>query len=162
MERQYLSISEFAEIKGITPQAVYKQLNNKLKDFLIEVESKKYIKIEALSESELKKVDKLFDNDFNNNSQEFNNLFQPFFEKQIEEKDKQIESLFEMIAEKDKQIANLQNLLNQSQQLQAMEKQLLLDSQKKKRKGILKLFGRKETAENERNIWGILLPFGLL
>ena len=152
MEKQYLSISEFAEIKGITPQAVYKQLNNKLKDFLIEVESKKYIKIEALSESELKKVDKLFDNDFNNNSQEFNNHFQPFFEKQIEEKDKQIESLFEMIAEKDKQIANLQNLLNQSQQLQAMEKQLLLDSQKKKRKGILKLFGRKETADNERNI----------
>ena len=160
MEKQYLSISEFAEIKGITPQAVYKQLNNKLKDFLIEVESKKYIKIEALSESELKKVDKLFNNEFNNNSQEFNNPFQPFFEKQIEEKDKQIESLFEMIAEKDKQIANLQNLLNQSQQLQAMEKQLLLDSQKKKRKGILKLFGRKETADNERNIWGILLPFG--
>ena len=152
MERQYLSISEFAEIKGITPQAVYKQLNNKLKDFLIEVESKKYIKIEALSESELKKVEKLFNNEFNNNSQEFNNLFQPFFEKQIEEKDKQIESLFEMIAEKDKQIANLQNLLNQSQQLQAMEKQLLLDSQKKKRKGILRLFGRKETADNERNI----------
>ena len=152
MERQYLSISEFAEIKGITPQAVYKQLNNKLKDFLIEVESKKYIKIEALSESELKKVEKLFNNEFNNNSQEFNNLFQPFFEKQIEEKDKQIESLFEMIAEKDKQIANLQNLLNQSQQLQAMEKQLLLDSQKKKKKGILRLFGRKETADNERNI----------
>ena len=138
MERQYLSISEFAEIKGITPQAVYKQLNNKLKDFLIEVESKKYIKIEALSESELKKVDKLFDNDFNNNSQEFNNPFQPFFEKQIEEKDKQIE--------------NLQNLLSQSQHLQAMEKQLLLDNQKKKRKGILKLFSRKETADNEGNI----------
>lgn len=152
MERQYLSISEFAEIKGITPQAVYKQLNNKLKDFLIEVESKKYIKIEALSESELKKVDKLFDNDFNNNSQEFNNHFQPFFEKQIEEKDKQIEKLFEMIAEKDKQIENLQNLLSQSQHLQAMEKQLLLDNQKKKRKGILKLFSRKETADNEGNI----------
>jgi predicted RNase H-like nuclease (RuvC/YqgF family) len=142
MDKQYLSISEFAEIKGITPQAVYKQLNNKLKDFLIEVESKKYIKIEALSESELKEVDKLFNNEFNNSCQEFNNQIQPFLEKQIEEKDKQIERLFQQIEEKDRQIENLQNLLSQSQQLQAIEKQLLLENQKKK--GIFRLFGRKE------------------
>ena len=57
-----------------------------------------------------------------------------------------------LIKTKDKQIENLQNLLSQSQHLQAMEKQLLLDNQKKKRKGILKLFSRKETADNEGNI----------
>lgn len=142
MDKQYLSILEYAKIKGITPQAVYKQLNNKLKDFLIEVESKKYIKIEALSESELKEVEQQLNNEFNNSCQEFNNQIQPFLERQIEEKDKQIERLFQQIAEKDKQIESLQNLLNQSQQLQAIEKQLLLENQKKK--GIFRLFGRKE------------------
>ena len=142
-KKEYLSILEFAEIKEITPQAVYKQLNNKWKDFVIEVEKKKYIKIEALSESELKKVDKLFNNELNNNSQEFNNPLQPFFEKQIEEKDKQIERLFRQIEEKDRQIESLQNLLSQSQQLQAADKKLLLESQQKKRKGILSLFAKR-------------------
>ena len=150
-KKEYLTISEFAEIKEITPQAVYKQLNNKWKEFVIVVDKQKYIKIEALSDSELKKVDKLLNNEFNNNSQEFNNSFQPFFEKQIEEKDRQIERLFQQIEEKDRQIENLQNLLSQSQQLQAADKKLLLESQQKKRKGLLSLFAKKETTETEKN-----------
>ena len=40
-EKEYITVSEYAEIKGISQQAVYKQLKNKLKPFLIMVESKK-------------------------------------------------------------------------------------------------------------------------
>ena len=109
MENQHLlTISQFAEFQGITPQAVYKQLNNKLKDCLIEVEGQKYIDIDK-----------------------------------YEEKDKQIERLFQQIEEKDRQIETLQNLLNQSQQLQAIDRQLLLESNQKK-KGLFRLFGKKK------------------
>jgi hypothetical protein len=38
----------------------------------------------------------------------------------------------------------------------------LLESQQKKRKGILSLFAKRGAADNEGNIWGILLSFGLL
>ena len=44
-KKEYLTISEFAEIKEITPQAVYKQLNNKWKEFVIVVDKQKYIKM---------------------------------------------------------------------------------------------------------------------
>ena len=153
-DKQYLSVSEYAEIKGISKQAVYKQLNNKLKNFVVEVENQKYIDRAALTEEQKQKVEQPLNPKVEQVEQPFNPNFQPLLEKQIEEKDKQIERLFQQIEEKDKQIETLQNLLNQSQQLQAIDRKLLLEkeNQKKKRKGILKLFSRKETADNERNI----------
>ena len=153
-DKQLLSVSEFAEVVGTSKQAVYKRLNNSLKPFVVVVEGKKYIDRAVLTEEQKQKVEQPFNPKVEQVEQPFNPNFQPILEKQIEEKDKQIERLFQQIEEKDKQIETLQNLLNQSQQLLAIDRKLLLEkeNQKKKRKGILKLFSRKETADNERNI----------
>lgn len=122
-ERKYISVSEYAELKGITKQAVYKQLNNQLKPFLIVVEKKKYILLEALSEVEKERLNEVEQPI----EQPFNNFFQPFLEKQIEEKDKQIESLLRQIDLLQEQNGKLTELLNNSQYLLAAEKQILLN-----------------------------------
>lgn len=145
-KKQLLSVSEYAEIKGISKQAVYKQLNNKLKNFVVEVENQKYIDRAVLSEEENTQNLPKFNNQKLKVEQQFNNQIQPLLEQQIAEKDKQIENLFKQIAEKDKQIETLQELLSQSQKLQAMDRQILLEekNQKQKKKGFLKLFAKKE------------------
>ena len=132
MEKQFLSISEYANIKGISKQAVYQQLNKKLKDFVQVVDNQKFISIQALDESELKRLEQPVEQEFNQVEQP---VEQAFLISQLEEKDRQIDRLM-------KQIENLQELLNQSQRLQAADKQLLLE--KKNKKGLLSLFSRKK------------------
>ena len=132
MEKQFLSISEYANIKGISKQAVYQQLNKKLKDFVQVVDNQKFISIQALDESELKRLEQPLEQEFNQVEQP---IEQAFLISQLEEKDRQIDRLM-------KQIENLQELLNQSQRLQAADKQLLLE--KKNKKGLLSLFSRKK------------------
>ena len=132
MEKQFLSISEYAKIKGISKQAVYQQLNKKLKDFVQVVDNQKFISIQALDENDLKKLEQPIEQEFNQVEQP---VEQAFLISQLEEKDRQIDRLM-------KQIENLQELLNQSQRLQAADKQLLLE--KKNKKGLLSLFSRKK------------------
>ena len=138
MEKEYLSISEYAKIRGISKQAVYQQLNKKLKPFVQVVEGQKYISKEALSEKDLKKLEQPIEQEFNKVEQ---SVEQEFFIKQIAEKDKQIDTLL-------KQIDTLQELLNQSQRLQAADKQLLLEKENKKsKKGFFALFQRRNNDE---------------
>ena len=132
MENELLKISEYAEMRGISKQAVYQQLNKRLKPFVKVVDGKKYLLKEALTLDEVKRVEQPFNQPFNQVEQPLDTAF---FVSQIEEKDKQIDSLL-------KQIDNLQELLNQSQRLQAADKQLLLEN-KKNKKGFLSLFHRK-------------------
>lgn len=137
-----LSVSEYAAAVGISKQAVYKRLNNKLKDFVKEVEGKKYIDKAALSEEQaarLNNVEQPFE-------QPLNNQIQPFLQSQIEEKDKTIASLLRQVESLQEQNSKLTELLNNSQYLLAAEKKIYLDSetsQKKEKKGILGLFKRK-------------------
>ncbi len=153
--KDFLTVSEYAEIKGITPQAVYKQLNNekhKLNKYLIIVDDKKYIDKAALEDDELNEVKQQFNNEFKQVEQQFNESLIALLQKQIEEKDRQIETLFKQLEEKDKQIETIHNLLNQSQQLQAADKKLLLEKENQKKKGFLRLFKKRGAAEDERNI----------
>ena len=144
-KKQLLSVSEYAEIKGISKQAVYKQLNNKLKNFVVEVENQKYIDRAVLSEEENTQNLPKFNNQKLKVEQQFNNQIQPLLEQQIKEKDRQIENLFKQIEQKDKQIETLQELLSQSQKLQAMDRPIMLEerNQKQKKKGLLKLFKKR-------------------
>ena len=148
-KKQLLSVSEYAEIKGISKQAVYKQLNNKLKNFVVEVENQKYIDRAVLSEEENTQNLPKFNNQKLKVEQQFNNQIQPLLEQQIKEKDRQIENLFKQIEQKDKQIETLQELLSQSQKLQAMDRQIMLEerNQKQKKKGLLKLFTKRGGTE---------------
>lgn len=141
MNDNYITISQYAEIKGISKQAVYKQLNTKLQPFLIEVENKKFLKIEVLTAEEREKLNEVEQP----NEQPFNNQFQPFLQAQIEEKDKLIQNLLKQIESLQEQNTKLTDLLQNSQILLATEKQLYLESEKnkKEKKSFWNIFRRK-------------------
>lgn len=127
---QYITVAEYAKRKGISKQAVYKQLNNKLKVFVNLVDGKKLIDIKALQDFNSTKVEQL--------STEVEQLSteveQPYLQKQIEEKDKVIQQLLEQITTLQEQNGRLteQNgkladLLSNSQLLLAMEQKKQLE-----------------------------------
>ena len=51
MDKEYLTIKEYAEIKGVSVQSVYKRLNGTLKPFLSTVEGRKVLSRKALGET---------------------------------------------------------------------------------------------------------------
>ena len=50
MEKDYLSISEYSKLKGVSYQAVYKKLNGKLEPFVVVVNGHKVLKKSILDE----------------------------------------------------------------------------------------------------------------
>lgn len=139
----HITVSEYAAIKGISKQAVYKRLNNSLKQFLIVVDGKKYIDRAALSEEENQKLNEV-EQPF---EQPFNNHFQPLLESQIAEKDKVIESLLRQIENLQEQNSKLTDLLRNEQVLLAAEKKLYLEQETattKEKKGIFGIFRKKQ------------------
>lgn len=117
-----LTVAEYADAKRITKQAVYKQLNNRLKEFLVVVDGKKYIDKAALCNSQ--KTDSTeVKQDSTEVEQPSNNQIQPWLQAQIEEKDKTIESLLRQVESLTQQNERLTDLLHNSQVLLAAEKQ---------------------------------------
>ena len=106
MMNDYLSIKEFAKATGLSQQAIYTQLNNKLKTYLKVVDNKKMLEKSALS---------LFVKEEKSNG----------VEQQL------INMLQTELNEKNKQIAELQKLLDQAQRLHAAEKQRVLELEDK-------------------------------
>ena len=119
---KYLTIKEYAEIRGVSVSAVYKRLSTSLQPYVETIEGKKVLKYQVL-----------FDEGLNDYSTPSNELPQPsstsFWEEQLREKDKQIERLQEELRraaasadEKDKYIQEqgrrLAELLEQSNKLQ--------------------------------------------
>lgn len=131
MGKEYLTIAEYAEIKGISKQAVYKQLNNKLKDYVEIVENKKCLKISVLEES-IQPHSTEVEQPIQPISTEVEQPIQPFLEAQIKEKDKTIDSLLRQIEALQKQNDRLTDLLQNSQMLLAVEKQQLISAQEAK------------------------------
>jgi hypothetical protein len=127
--REYLTVSEYAEIKGISKQAVYQQLNKQLKEFLILVNGKKCVNISILTADELEKLKLLKQPDeqpVDKVEQVELNQFQALLENQLAEKDKVIESLLKQNEALQEQNTRLTELLHNSQVLLAAEKQLLV------------------------------------
>lgn len=113
MEKEYLSIKEFAAAVGVSQQAIYKQLNNKLKPYLKVVDNKKMLKKSALEL--FKKKEEL-----NDVQQQLLNMLQT----ELKEKTQQLN-------EKDKQIAELQKALNEERELVKEAHALLGHEQRK-------------------------------
>lgn len=108
MENQeLLSVAEYAKIKGVSVQAVYKQLNNSLKPYVVEVDGKKKIK-STVFESEVEKVDKPLNQPLNQPSTESLN------HNLIETLNKTIELLQSQLQTKDEQIKALNDRLEQA------------------------------------------------
>ena len=106
---EYITVSEYAKIKGVSVQSVYKQLNNHLKPFLIMVENKKCLKSTVLEELK------------NDNStavkQPFNNFSTEVLNQSlIETLQKNIEILQNQLEVKDEQIKQLNERLEQALQ----------------------------------------------
>lgn len=106
MNNDYLSIKEFSAAVGISQQAVYKQLNNKLKPYLKIVDNKKMLDKSALE---------LF------NKQQENN--------QVEQQ--LINILQTELNKKNEQIEKLQQALDQAQKLHIIDKQRILELEQK-------------------------------
>lgn len=145
----YITVAEYAAAKHITKQAVYKQLNKRLKKFLVVVDGQKFIDKAALgdsAESDLNEVEQPFE-------QPLNNQIQPFLQAQIEEKDKTIESLLRQIESLTQQNERLTDLLHNSQVLLAAEKQQQMitaqaeskdqTEETQEKRGIFSLFRKK-------------------
>ena len=126
LNKDYITISQYAEIKGISKQAVYKKLNNQLKGSLILVENKKCLKIEVLSEDEVKSLNQV-EQPLNQVEQQFNNPLQPLLEKELEEKNNTIKSLLKQIENLQAQNSKLTELLGNSQYLLAAEQKIALE-----------------------------------
>lgn len=145
----YISVSQYAEIKGITKQAVYKQLNGKLKNFLIMVDNQKFIDTNALNDIERKKLNNFEQPVEQPVEQPLNDEIQLFLQNQINEKDEQIKTLLNHIDQLQDQNTKLTDLLKNSQLLLAVEKKVMLEepteNQKEKKKGFLNIFKRKES-----------------
>lgn len=125
--KELLSIKEVSEAAGVTQQAVYKQLNNKLKKYVVVVEGKKKLKREVLEEVYNKSVEQKFNNDNSTVEQPIQpeiKLVLETLQQQLKEKDKQIESL---------QISldKAQSSLDQAQKLHLLDKQKILELEQK-------------------------------
>ena len=122
---EYISIKEFAMRAGITPQAVYKQLDNKLKAYCQVVDGKKALQTKALELFENNQFNQPIDNEFAS----IVNLLKGQLaekDKQLEAKDKQIEALTEALQK-------AQQITDQAQHLQANSEQRLLALQAPKK-----------------------------
>lgn len=93
-EQEYLTIAEFAKRVKVSKQAVYQQLDKKLKPYLIVIDGKKKLNIKAISEV------------YDKQSEEID-------KEVVQEENKQlVEILTQQLMEKDKQLTERDNQIN--------------------------------------------------
>ena len=123
MEKEYLSIKDFANEVGVSQQAIYKQLNNKLKPYLRVVENKKMLEKTALS---------LFSKDEKCNEVEQQLI--NFLQTELNVLRSELNAKNEQIRELQKALEKEQHSLSQAQMLNAMDKQKILELEDKQQK----------------------------
>ncbi|MFI3228091.1 MAG: hypothetical protein R3Y09_11915 [Clostridia bacterium] len=136
----YITVSEFARKVGISRQAIYNRLEKDLFDYLVIIEGKKHINIDAITMFTTE-VDKC-----KNECKEDDNLLQntvklltdtiDVLKEQLNTKDKQINELNERLQ---------QALSNQSEsnKLQAFQVAQLEASEREKKSWLGRIFGKK-------------------
>lgn len=158
MSKGFLTVKEFAEQANISQQAVYKQINNRLKPFIHTVNGQKFIEAIALEKFYSTQVAQPLNTDSTSEKREFqpeveqpNSTFiQPQNERNVEhELEDQIKELQnelkkiienqqeekqflrEQIKQKDKQIESLTENLKMAQQLAAADKKKVMELEAK-------------------------------
>ena len=142
---ELLTVKEFSGKAGITPQAVYKELNkadNRLKEYVVLVDNRKMLKASALTEVYGKEVEQP-DNPASQPveqpvEQPDNPASQPV-EQPDNQKQSETESITKEIIDllrqelevKNQQIAELEKLLDQEQKITAMSHQRILELEAK-------------------------------
>ena len=136
-EKEYLTVAEYAEIVGITPQAVYQKLNKSLAPFCKEIKGKKYILSSVFQEyhteeetktfkgvstsnlKEIKEVSSDLNKDIKDNSSSLNqdiSTILKVFQDQLKEKDDQIKTLLALNQDLQQTIKEKDEQLNESRQ----------------------------------------------
>lgn len=115
-EQEYLTIAEFAKRVNVSKQAIYQQLDKKLKPYLIVIDGKKKLNINAISEvydKQSEEIDKEVE-------QEENNQLIDILKRQLMEKDNQIDGLIKSLSLAQMQFTEvshrLQELTDKSQE----------------------------------------------
>lgn len=103
MNEEFLTIPEFAELVGVTPQAVYRRLEKDLSQFVKVIQGKKHLSTEAKS------------------------LFKPV---QVAKRDNQpVEYLLSQLAEKEREIEQQRAILDsQRQQIEVLQGHIMEQS----------------------------------
>lgn len=152
MDKEFVSIKEFAEKLGVSVQAIYKRVNNendKIQPYLRKVKNKVHVDIKAIEElfetdklnqelnQELNQVEKVYKLPGEYNQDSFYKVLDTLneqivaYRKEIETKDKQIADLLELMKTNNQ-------VLSQQQELSLMDKQKILQLEsaedKKKRR----------------------------
>lgn len=159
MENKLLTISQYAEIKGISKQAVYKKLNTKLKEFIVVENGQKFLDIKVLELEEGLKVEQHLNQIEQPLNQQLNNEVVSLLEKMLEEKNQRIQELLEqnsalqqrnekLIDTIQEQNNRLTELISQTHFLLATEKKNLLEN------------GSGEKPKEKRKIFGIFKKKG--
>lgn len=159
MEKEYLSVKEFAERANISKQAAYQQIKGRLKPFVKVEQGTTYIETAALSkfyneeEPKAKSSDKSSCSSCSSQVEQAKNsviddklveILQQQLElnkQQLEMKDKQIEELNNRLAEAHK-------TLDQQQQLAAMDKKRILELEEKQQEQ-----EEQQAADDKRGFW---------
>lgn len=121
MKEQFLSIKQFAKMAKVSPQSIYKRLNqvdNSLNNYVKTVESKKMIDCRALYDIYGIKIEQPSQPEVEQGEQQ---------KQPVNDVTNQlIEMLRNELEAKNKQLAEMQKLLDQEQQLRMVEHQKLL------------------------------------
>lgn len=115
-QNEYIGISEFAKRVNVSKQAIYQQLDKKLKPYLIVIDGKKRLNIKAISEvydKQSEEVDKAVEQEENNQLIHIltNQLIEK--DKQLTEKDKQIDSLIKSLSLSQMQLTEVSHRLQE-------------------------------------------------
>jgi hypothetical protein len=127
MDKEYISVRDFASRANISKQRVYQLLEKKLKPYCKVIENKKYVDISALNAFQKQKSDI----NFQSFEQTIENIVE-VFNKQLESKDKQISELTNMLKSMQEKQNELINALKSAQALHAGTIKEHIDSKNKK------------------------------
>lgn len=130
-EQEYMTVKEFAAAAGVTEQAVYKQLNNKLSTYSTTLNGKKVLKIEALKEYKSKEVETELSQKLSETEGKVNQLKEQLQQQKVDELSRQVEELKEQLRTKDQQIGSLHDLLKESQEALSRQQQLTAIQEKR-------------------------------
>lgn len=128
MNEEYISIKEFAELAGVSVQAVYKRLNNQLNPYIKLVENRKMLKKSALYEVYGIKVEQPIQPNHSTNSTEYSTKVESvetvkllqktveILENELKIKNQQIETLQKENSELSRQLLELSGKVGDSLQ----------------------------------------------
>ncbi len=109
MEHEFLTVREYAQLKNVTVQSVYKRLKTGLKDYVVEMDGKKYLKKSVLYAEEAEeqvKEERMYTEDY-------------------------VQLLREQIEDLKQDKIYLQQALDQQQQLSLLDKQQIMSLQER-------------------------------